>query len=175
AFRERAEAVTVEFENVSAAGLRWMARGRRVRPGWRTLWIAQHRLREKRFLARHGFPHAACRAVRTAADITEAVRALGTPLVLKTAASGYDGKGQVRIERADRALADWAHLGRAACAAEEWVDFVAEISVVVARGSDGRAVCYPVAQNRHIRHILDSTLMPAPSGPIVAHEAQQRA
>ena len=32
-FAERAEAVTVEFENVSAAALRWLARDRPVRPG----------------------------------------------------------------------------------------------------------------------------------------------
>ena len=35
-FGERAEAVTVEFENVSAPALRWLARRRWVRPGWRT-------------------------------------------------------------------------------------------------------------------------------------------
>ena len=64
-FAERAEAVTVEFENVSAPALRWLARRRWVRPGWRTLWICQNRLREKRFLARHGIPHAPWRPVRS--------------------------------------------------------------------------------------------------------------
>ena len=64
AFAERAEAVTVEFENVSAPALRWLARRRRVRPGWRTLWISQNRLREKRFLARHNIPHAPWQPVR---------------------------------------------------------------------------------------------------------------
>ncbi|HMF38115.1 MAG TPA: hypothetical protein VKF17_15830, partial [Isosphaeraceae bacterium] len=46
-----AEAVTVEFENVSAPALRWLARRRIVRPGWRTVWTSQNRLREKSFLA----------------------------------------------------------------------------------------------------------------------------
>ncbi len=45
----------------------------------------------------------------------------------------------------------------------------------MARGPDGRAVCYPVGLNRHERHILDSTLMPAPVGPIVALEARDLA
>ena len=61
------------------------------------------------------------------------------------------------------------------CVAEGWVDFAAEVSVVVARGVDGRAVCYPVALNRHERHILDSTLMPAPVGPVVAQESRELA
>ena len=64
-FAERAEAVTVEFENVSAPALRWLARRRSVRPGWRTLWICQNRLREKRFLATHSIPHAPWRPVRS--------------------------------------------------------------------------------------------------------------
>ena len=171
-FGERAEAVTVEFENVSAPALRWLARRRRVRPGWRTLWTCQNRLREKRFLARHGIPHAPWRPVRSDDELLAAVRDLGLPLILKTAASGYDGKGQVLVDQASAAFGAWASLGRAPCVAEGWVDFAAEASVVVARGADGRAVCYPAALNRHERHILDSTLMPAPVGPVVAQESR---
>ncbi len=171
-FAERAELVTVEFENVSAPALRWLARRRRVRPGWRTLWICQNRLREKGFLARHNVPHAPWRPVRSEAELEEAVRALGLPLILKTAASGYDGKGQILVETAGAVSVAWASLGRPPCVAEAWMDFAAEVSVVVARGADGQAVCYPVALNRHERHILDSTLMPAAVGPIVAQEAR---
>ena len=104
---------------------------------------------------------------------TPRFEASGCRLILKTAASGYDGKGQVLVTEAAGAAGAWASLGRAACVAEGWVDFAAEVSVVVARGGDGRAVCYPVALNRHERHILDATLMPAPVGPIVAQEARR--
>jgi 5-(carboxyamino)imidazole ribonucleotide synthase len=175
AFCDRAEAVTVEFENVSAPALRWLARHRQVRPGWRTVWVAQNRLREKTFLARHNIPHAPWRPVRTATELEAVVRELGLPLILKTAASGYDGKGQIRVESAARLPGAWAELGKAPCVAEAWVEFAAEVSVVVARGQDGRAVCYPVALNRHDRHILDSTMMPAPVGPIVSQEARDLA
>jgi 5-(carboxyamino)imidazole ribonucleotide synthase len=171
-FAQRAEAVTVEFENVSAPALRWLARRRTVRPGWRTLWICQNRLREKRFLAKHSIPHAPWRPVRTAAELDQAVGDLGLPLILKTAASGYDGKGQILVNAASQATGAWASLGRVPCVAEGWIDFAAEVSVVVARGFDARAVCYPVALNHHERHILDTTLMPAPVGPIVAQEAR---
>jgi 5-(carboxyamino)imidazole ribonucleotide synthase len=172
AFANLAEAVTVEFENVPAAAMRWLARGRPVRPGWDTLWVCQNRLREKRFLARHKIPHAPWRPVRDAAELDLAVRQLGVPLVLKTAASGYDGKGQALVTRAAGAAGDWAGLGQPPCVAEAWVEFIAELSVIVARGSDGRAVCYPVALNRHDRHILDATTMPGSVGPIVTQEAR---
>lgn len=172
---DQAEAVTVEFENVSSPALRWLAHRRPVRPGWRTVRVSQNRLREKRFLARLGFPLAPWRPVASHDDLTAAVDALGVPLILKTAASGYDGKGQVRVDDARDAERAWSSLGRVACAAEGWVQFEAEVSVVVARGVDGQAVTYPVGLNRHERHILDSTLMPAPVGPAVATEARSLA
>ena len=175
AFGEQAAAVTVEFENVSAPALRWLARRRPVRPGWRTVWVSQNRRREKTFLAENAIPHAPWRSVRSPEDLTGAVAALGVPLILKTAASGYDGKGQVRIDDPADAPSAWASLGRVECVAEGWVEFAAEVSVVVARGADGRAVAYPVARNRHCRHILDSTVMPAAVGPVVGPEAQAMA
>jgi 5-(carboxyamino)imidazole ribonucleotide synthase len=172
AFAERAEAITVEFENVSAPALRWLARRRPVRPGWRTLWVCQNRLREKRFLARHEIPHAPWCPVRDDTELEQAVARIGPPLILKTAASGYDGKGQMLVNMVSDAPAAWASLGRTPCVAESWLDFAAEVSIVVVRGGDGRGVCYPVALNRHERHILDTSLMPAPVGPAVAQEAR---
>lgn len=168
----KAEAVTVEFENVSAPALRWLSLAMPTRPDWKTVRTAQNRLREKGFLARHGFPLAPWRPVREESEWGAAMEALGTPVILKTAASGYDGKGQVRVDRADDAVSAWAGLNRVACVAEAVVEFAAEVSVVVARGSDGRSAAYPVCLNRHDRHILDATVAPAPVGPVVAHEAR---
>jgi 5-(carboxyamino)imidazole ribonucleotide synthase len=174
-FRAKAEAVTVEFENVSAAALRWLARDRVVRPGWQTAWICQNRLREKGFLARHRVPHTPWCAVRSGAELDAAVRKLGLPLILKTSSSGYDGKGQILVKTAEKAPAAWDSLGRPPAVAEALVDFAAELSVVVARGDDGGAVCYPVAMNRHEHHILDATVAPAAVGPIVTQEAHRLA
>jgi 5-(carboxyamino)imidazole ribonucleotide synthase len=171
-FAEQAEAITVEFENVSAPALRWLSRRRIVRPGWKTVWVSQNRLREKTFLSRHRIPHAPWLPVRTEDELESAVRELGLPLILKTASSGYDGKGQVRVEHAREARSAWSDLDRVPCVAEGWVDFESEISVIVARGADGAAVAFPVGLNRHQDHILDSTMMPAPVGPIVTLEAR---
>jgi 5-(carboxyamino)imidazole ribonucleotide synthase len=177
ALADRVEGITVEFENVSAPALRWLEgrRQRLVRPGWRTVWVSQNRLREKSFLAEHGLPLAPWRPVRTDDDLAAAPVELGLPLILKTAASGYDGKGQVRVERAEDLESAWATLRRVECVAEGWVEFAAEVSVVAVRGADGGAVAFPVALNRHERHILDSTVMPAPVGPIVSQEARTMA
>jgi 5-(carboxyamino)imidazole ribonucleotide synthase len=174
-FAGMAEGATVEFENVSAPALRWLGRRMPVRPGWKTVWVSQNRLREKTFLARHGLPLAPWKPVRSSEELAGAVAALGCPLVLKTATSGYDGKGQARVEEPGDSLSAWNQLGRVACVAEGWVRFASEVSVVVARGRDGQAVTFPVAWNRHDRHILDSTVMPAPVGPIVSQECRELA
>jgi 5-(carboxyamino)imidazole ribonucleotide synthase len=171
AFAQKADAVTVEFENVSAAALRWLARTKPVRPGWRTVWVSQNRLREKGFLAAHNFPLAPWRPVRSEGELAAAVAALGVPLILKTAASGYDGKGQILVERSSDVAQAWETLARVPCVAEGFVNFAAEVSVVVGRGHDDQALAYPVCLNRHERHILDSTLAPAPIGPIASQEA----
>jgi 5-(carboxyamino)imidazole ribonucleotide synthase len=175
ALAAKADAITVEFENVSAPALRWLARNRIVRPGWKTVWVSQNRLREKTFLASHGLPLAPWHAVRSEADLEPALKALGLPLILKTAASGYDGKGQVRVDDASELRSAYASLRNVPCVAEGWVEFACEVSVVIARGADGKSVTFPVGLNRHERHILDVTMMPAPVGPIVSQEARHLA
>jgi 5-(carboxyamino)imidazole ribonucleotide synthase len=167
------DAITIEFENISAPGLRWLARRKTVRPGWRSVWVAQNRIREKSFLKRHGFPLPVWFPVRDEEELQAAVAGLKSRGILKTAASGYDGKGQLRFERSSQIADAWAELGRVACVAEELVDFAVEVSCIVARGHDGQAVALPVCWNRHVNHILDTTLAPAPIGPRLRQDAQR--
>ena len=44
---------------------------------------------------------------------------------------------------------------------EGFVDFSHEISVILARGIDGKALAFPAVENRHRNHILDTTTAPA--------------
>ena len=167
-----AEAITVEFENVSAPALRWLARRRIVRPGWRTVWTSQNRLREKTFLASNAIPHAPWRPVRTELEHRAGGAGSRASLDSQDRQFGLRRQGAGAGHAGGRGCAAWASLGRVACVAEGWVEFAAEVSVVVARGQDGNAVAYPVGLNHHERHILDTTMMPAPVGPIVALEAR---
>src|SRR5213075_813440 len=84
-FAGRVQVVTFEFENVPAAAAAAAEAHAIVRPGGHALAVAQHRLREKTFLAGHGMPVAPFAPVRSAADLQTAVAAIGCPAVLKTA------------------------------------------------------------------------------------------
>ena len=73
AFAQAVDVVTFEFENVSAAAVAEAEQHAIVRPNGRSLAIAQHRLKEKTFLAEHGLPVAPFAPVRTDADLAAAV------------------------------------------------------------------------------------------------------
>ncbi|MFM8704252.1 MAG: 5-(carboxyamino)imidazole ribonucleotide synthase, partial [Planctomycetia bacterium] len=153
--------VTFEFENVSAAAAEALAAVVPVRPAPEVLFTTQDRGREKAFLVREGFPCAPHRLVRSRHDLDAAVAAVGLPAVLKTAAFGYDGKGQRKIERADGIDAAWDALGPENCVLEGWIDYACEISVVAARGLDGATAVYEPSRNVHANHILDVSSTPA--------------
>ena len=55
---------------------------------------------------------------------------------------------------------------------EAFVDFHCEVSVIVARGADGTMAAYPPVENRHVDHILDTTIAPAAVPPETARAAE---
>src|SRR5919202_1711755 len=97
AFVGAVDVVTFEFENIPAATVDAVAEHVVVRPSGMVLHTTQHRLREKMFLAKGGFPLAPFHPVHSLADLLAGLRHLGLPAVLKTAGFGYDGKGQSEI------------------------------------------------------------------------------
>lgn len=172
-FARRIDVLTFEFENIPAQTIEWAAEFCEVRPSANVLHICQHRLREKQFLAGAGLPLARFAPVGSAAELAEALQHLGAPAILKTAAFGYDGKGQRRIEPREDAARVWGEFGEVPAVLEQFVAFEKEVSVIVARGVDGRTAAYPVCENVHRHHILDCTIVPAAIPPAV--EAQARA
>src|SRR5262245_54371144 len=170
-FAQRVDVVTFEFENVPAATAAAAEAHAIVRPSGRALAVAQHRIREKSFLAEHGLPIAPFAPVRTDAELASAIAIVGCPAVLKTASFGYDGKGQVPIAQPERAGDAWASLGRAEAILEAFVDLASEISVVGARGIDGSWSHFGPIENAHSHHILDVSVSPARVPPATAAQA----
>jgi 5-(carboxyamino)imidazole ribonucleotide synthase len=160
------DVVTFEFENVPAAAGEALAQVTAVRPAPQVLHTTQDRAREKAFLVAHGFACAPHRVVRSRDELHEAVAALGLPAVLKTAAFGYDGKGQAKLAAPADVEPAWAALAAGAdgprtFVLEGWVDYDCEISVVAARGLDGEVAAFAPARNAHANHILDVSSVPA--------------
>ena len=101
------------------------------------------------------------RAVRSADDLQTALNEIGYPAVIKTASSGYDGKGQAVIRHSDDSLAVWNSLCTDAAILEQFIEFECEISVIGSRNPQGETTFYRPFQNAHANHILDVTICPA--------------
>ncbi|MFO1172873.1 MAG: 5-(carboxyamino)imidazole ribonucleotide synthase [Hyphomicrobiaceae bacterium] len=170
-FAAEVDVVTYEFENVPVAAADAVAPIVPVYPPRAALAATQDRLIEKRTLSGLGIPVAPHKAVDTAADLTEAMRELGLPLLLKTRRFGYDGKGQVRVEPGADAVAALAALGGVASIAEGMVRFDREISVLAVRGQDGEMRFYDCPENRHSDGILRTSTVPAAISPAVTRQA----
>jgi 5-(carboxyamino)imidazole ribonucleotide synthase len=110
-------------------------------------------------------------AVDSPAGLTAALAAIGRPAVLKTRRFGYDGKGQMMLRDAADPVAIFEELGGQPLILEAFVPFEREISVVAARGRDGRIACFDVTENEHQDHILKLSRTPADVSPAVAASA----
>lgn len=172
-FADAVDVVTLEFENVPVAALERLQQRVPVRPGPELLRVTQDRLAEKDALRGIGAPVTGYARIEDAGSLGAALDALGGRGVLKTVRFGYDGKGQLLIDRpAAEAL---ERLGGPPLILEALVDFALELSVVTARALDGRQASYPPVENRHQRHILATTHAPAALSPDLAREAVELA
>ena len=171
AFARGVEVVTFEFENVPAEAIGAVEALAPVRPSAVALHMAQQRAREKTFLADRGVPTAPFAPAESFDELWDAVTRVGTPAVIKTAAFGYDGKGQHKVTTPADVEHVWTAIGHQAAIVEKFISLQAEVSIVAARGADGDIAAYPPFENRHRDHILDVTTVPAAIAPAVAKQA----
>jgi len=167
-------AVTIEFENVPAVALETLSERLPVFPQAANVTIAQDRMQEKRFAAKHGLPTARWQAIKCVGD-TRAIDPECLPGILKTARLGYDGKGQRTCESAADVLAAWRAFGEVDCVLERKLSLAAELSVIVARGTDGASVAWPPAENVHRSGILHTSTVPCTLGAAVVEQADGHA
>jgi 5-(carboxyamino)imidazole ribonucleotide synthase len=172
AFAADVDVITFEFENIPGDTAEVLAAMKPVRPGPEALRVAQDRLKEKNFLRSIGVATTSYQEVASAADLARARREIGAPSILKTVRLGYDGKGQVMIRPDTDLVAAWRQMGAEIGILEGFVDFACEISVIVAHGVDGACAIYVPVENRHVDHILDTTVAPAPVAPEIAERAE---
>ena len=191
------DVVTLEIEQISLASLNAAASYAPVRPSESVLEVIQDRIVQKDWLRRNGFPVGDYRAVRSFAELRDAVAALGGRCFCKSATGGYDGRGQGKVgfntgcptsrkdvgSDADAApespspvsdeelQAAWKALGCGPGVVEQAVSLDREISILVARSPSGEVQVYPAAWNHHENQILSWSVIPAPLPDALAAEA----
>ncbi|AYM02920.1 5-(carboxyamino)imidazole ribonucleotide synthase [Levilactobacillus yiduensis] len=166
--------LTYEFENVDEQALLAVQTLTSLPQGVQLLHITGNRLREKQFLAALGIAVTPFAPVPDQAALPAALAQVGTPAILKTAAGGYDGHGQMDLDEATLPF-DVTSLTTHSCILEARQVFTCEVAMMVARSAKGDVVTFPLVENQHRHHILHTTLAPARVAPAVHQQAKAMA
>ncbi len=140
-FGKTLDLLTIEIEKVNIEALeRLENEGITVFPQPRVIKLIQDKGLQKQFFADHNIPTAAFRLVTKEQRIGDA--GLAFPIFQKLRKDGYDGRGVVRInspEEIENAFTQPSII-------EECIDFEKEISVIVARNSNGETKTFPCVE-----------------------------
>ena len=173
AFARKCDVVTFDHEHVPAEVLSALeADGVILRPSRAALLFAQDKLAMRRRLTDIGVACPAWAQVRDAAALQAFGDEVGWPVIVKTPKGGYDGKG-ARVVGSPDDVADW--LSDAArdgaqdsgplvdgLLAEQKVDVVRELALLVVRSPSGQAGAWQVVETVQTEGICNQVLAPAP-------------
>jgi 5-(carboxyamino)imidazole ribonucleotide synthase len=163
AFAQQCEVATLESEFVDAAILRRLeALGVRVVPSPNTVEQVQDKYDQKRRMQAVGIDVPRFRRVSVATDVLDAAAEFGFPLMLKARRNGYDGYGNVLIQRAHDIAPALERLQGRELMVEAVVPFVRELAIIIARGTDGDIRDYPVVETVQKNGICHVVRCPAP-------------
>ena len=168
AFAETVDVVTFDHEHVPQSILHELvSRGVAVHPRPEALQYAQDKIVMREKLAELGVPIPVWTAAADETDLQAFLDAHGGRAVVKTARGGYDGKG-VRVISDAAEVRDWftalAEDGNGgSLLVEELVDFVRELSQLVARRPSGETRTWPVVETIQRDGVCAEVLAPAPT------------
>ncbi|MEA4943489.1 MAG: 5-(carboxyamino)imidazole ribonucleotide synthase [Propionicimonas sp.] len=176
AFARGCDVITFDHEHVPAPILRALLEGgTAVRPGPDALLHAQDKAVMRDRLTAMGIPCPAYQVVGSATELIAFADRTGWPVIAKTSRGGYDGKGVWKLDDPGQAGLPFQNLGPdVVIVAEEFVDFVRELSVLVARRPGGETVAYPVSETVQTAGVCTDTTTPAPGMPAGEVAAWQR-
>jgi 5-(carboxyamino)imidazole ribonucleotide synthase len=156
-----ADVITFESENTDVEIIKNISKSVEVFPGEKSLYIAQHRGREKSLFNKLNIPCAPNQIVNSLSELRLAVNHIGLPAILKTTTNGYDGKGQFVIHTDDQISDAWSNMNNVESILEGFVTFKRELSLIAVRGIDNDHKYYPLVENIHHKGILRMTNAPA--------------
>jgi 5-(carboxyamino)imidazole ribonucleotide synthase len=140
-FGEGKDLITIEIENVNVEALEELQKkGVKVYPQPEAIRVIQDKRLQKQFFIKNNIPTSQFILLNDKKDIEKNKDFL--PAFQKLGKSGYDGRGVQKINSSkdiDKALEGPSLL-------EKLVDFEKELSVIVARNSDGQVVSYPAVE-----------------------------
>lgn len=146
--------ITVEKEDLPVASLATLQARGLLAPGLQAVAASQDRLDEKNLLRQLDIATAPFWVIDSLADLRAAMAEVGTAAILKTRRSGYDGRGQWRLDADSDLAAVWEELDGRPALLEGMVPFDCELSVIGVRADDGDCRFWSLSENTHRGGIL---------------------
>ncbi|SFV87423.1 Phosphoribosylaminoimidazole carboxylase ATPase subunit [hydrothermal vent metagenome] len=156
-----ADVITYESENTDVEIVKAISKTTPVYPSEKSLFITQHRGREKALFNQLNIPCAPYQMVSSEQDLKDAVSMIGLPAILKTATEGYDGKGQFLMRDKSQIAEAWTSMNGVDAILEGFVTFKRELSLIAVRDINNNHKYYPLVENTHHDGILRLTIAPA--------------
>ncbi len=176
-FASDCEVITFEHERIDIGLLAALEREAVIiRPGVKTIRAAFDRLHQRRTLSNRGFLVPTYAELRSPDDVIDFAEKVGYPFVIKTIRSGMPGQSNVwKVPDSHTALRVLAeNLGRDLMA-EEHLDILSELVVLVVRRPGGNIRTYPVAETMIENGSCHTVRIPASIGDRVAAESVELA
>ena len=152
---------TCEFENIPSKSLELLSNKTNVVPSSLVFRCAQVRSKEKEIAIKSGFNTPKWFLIKNTDDLISSIKEISKPGLLKTNSLGYDGKGQLKIDKNSNFFEAWEKLGSVECVLEEKLEFKREISLMYFKSLDGSEGFFPLSENYHEDGILKRTTAPA--------------
>ena len=123
------------------------------------------RLTQKQLLDQLGLATAPWQLLADDAEWPQVFSEIGELAIVKRRVGGYDGRGQWRLRSGEENTLPQDCYGE--CIVEQGINFSGEVSLVGARGHDGKTVFYPLTHNLHQDGILrTSVALPQPDAAL---------
>lgn len=173
---EKCDIITFEIELANDQVLYdLIKKGKTVEPSPQTLNIIRDKLKQKQFLRMNKIPTAAFTEIHSKEDIQKAGKMFGYPMLLKARTDAYDGKGNFVLQSSIDIKKGLEKLKERELYVEQFVPFIKELAVMVARNTKGEIATYPVVQTIHKDNICDVVMAPAPVSKKTVKNAQNLA
>ncbi len=166
------DVITVEIEHLDTNTLSHIAKSKPVYPAPETIRIIQDKYQQKSFLQKNNIPVAPFMEVVDKASAREAYFTFGKRMLLKTKHGAFDGRGNYNVH-SETDLDHALHATKdSQVYAEAYMPFTKELSVIVAKDTNGVIVTYPVVEMRHERNICVEVHAPADISATVERRAR---
>ena len=158
--------ITLENEFIEPEILEYISQTKQVFPTAKTMRLVQDKFIQKNVFAKNKIPLPQYEEINSIENLQQFGRKFDYPFVVKTRTLGYDGYGNFTVQNENECKTAWEKFNsnntvERKLMAEEFINFKAELAVMVARSRSGKLAVYPCVETIQKNHICNQVIAPA--------------